>query len=88
MGRHACYTGKEITWDQMLASEEKLVPDNLAIDDSLPIRPMAIPGVAETPAGRNGAFLTYEEAYFFNLGPRAGQALAEFVTDLYAIIAG
>ncbi len=49
---------------------------------------LEIPGIAETPAGRNRAFLAYEEAYFFNLGPRAGQALAEFVTDLYAIIAG
>ncbi|HSJ71964.1 MAG TPA: ABC transporter substrate-binding protein [Acidimicrobiia bacterium] len=49
---------------------------------------LEIPGVAETPAGRNRAFLAYEEAYFFNLGPRAGQALAEFVADLYAIIAG
>lgn len=49
---------------------------------------LEIPGVAETPAGRNRAFLAYEEAYFFNLGPRAGQALAEFVSDLYAIIAG
>lgn len=48
---------------------------------------LEIPGVAETPAGRNRAFLAYEEAYFFNLGPRAGQALAEFVADLYAIIA-
>jgi iron complex transport system substrate-binding protein len=44
---------------------------------------MAIPGVAETPAGENMAFLAYEEAYFFNLGPRAGMALEEFVRDLY-----
>jgi iron complex transport system substrate-binding protein len=44
---------------------------------------MEIPGIAETPAGRNGAFLTYEEAYFFNMGPRAGIALDEFIRDLY-----
>ncbi len=44
---------------------------------------LAIPGIAETPAGQNGAFLIYDEAYFFNLGPRTGQALAEFIRDLY-----
>lgn len=42
-----------------------------------------LPGVVETPAGAAGRFLSYEEAYFFNLGPRAGRALAEFVGDLY-----
>ncbi|MFQ5968032.1 MAG: hemin ABC transporter substrate-binding protein [Acidimicrobiia bacterium] len=44
---------------------------------------LELPGVAETPAGQNEAFLAYDEAYFFNLGPRAGQALEEFVRDLY-----
>lgn len=44
---------------------------------------LEVPGVAETPAGQNGAFLAYDEAYFFNLGPRTGQALEEFVRDLY-----
>lgn len=44
---------------------------------------LEIPGIAETPAGANGAFLAYDEAYFFNLGPRAGQALMEFILDLY-----
>ncbi len=43
----------------------------------------ATPGVAETPAGQIGEFLVYDEAYFFNLGPRVGQALQEFVQDLY-----
>jgi iron complex transport system substrate-binding protein len=42
----------------------------------------AVPGVAETPAGQAGAFLAYDEAFFFNLGPRAGLALQQFVTDL------
>ncbi len=49
---------------------------------------LALPGVAETPAGQNGAFLAYDEAYFFNLGPRVGQALADFVRDLYPDIGG
>lgn len=44
---------------------------------------LEIPGIAETPAGQNRAFLAYDEAYFFNLGPRAGSALGEFVDDLY-----
>ncbi|MFQ5967186.1 MAG: hemin ABC transporter substrate-binding protein [Acidimicrobiia bacterium] len=49
---------------------------------------LEIPGVADTPAAQNDAFLVYDEAYFFNLGPRTGQALAEFVTDLYPDLAG
>lgn len=44
---------------------------------------LALPGVADTPAAQNDAFLAYDEAYFFNLGPRTGQALDEFVRDLY-----
>lgn len=44
---------------------------------------LALPGIAETPAGQSGNFLVYDEAYFFNLGPRTGQALAEFIRDLY-----
>ncbi len=44
MGRMAAYTGAEISWDQMLESQEKLVADNLKWDMSLPIEPMAIPG--------------------------------------------
>ncbi len=42
-----------------------------------------LPGVGETPAGQSGSFLTYDEAYFFNFGPRVGQALKEFVLDLH-----
>ncbi len=49
---------------------------------------LQLPGVAETPAAMNNAFLAYDEAYFFNLGPRAGQALDEFVRDLYPDIDG
>jgi iron complex transport system substrate-binding protein len=47
-----------------------------------------LPGVSDTPAGKSDAFLIYEEAYFFNLGPRAGLALLEFVLDLYPELAG
>ncbi len=48
----------------------------------------AIPGVAETPASQTDSFLVYDEAYFFNLGPRTGQALMQFVLDLYPDLAG
>jgi iron complex transport system substrate-binding protein len=44
---------------------------------------LEIPGVAETPAGQTGSFLSYDEAYFFNFGPRVGQALKQFVTDVH-----
>jgi len=49
---------------------------------------LEVPGVAETPAGAEQTFLDYDEAYFFNLGPRAGRALQEFVLDLYPELAG
>lgn len=44
MGRTAAYTGQEVTWEQAMNSEEKLVPDNLTWDMKLPIAPMAMPG--------------------------------------------
>jgi len=47
-----------------------------------------IPGIADTPAGQADAFLIYDEAYFFNLGPRVGLALNDFVKDLYPDLAG
>ncbi len=49
---------------------------------------LAIPGIAETPAGQTGSFLAYDEAYFFNFGPRTGQALLEFVKDLHPELSG
>jgi len=44
MGRMAAYTGQEVTWEQALNSQEKLVPDQLSWDMALPIAPMAVPG--------------------------------------------
>ncbi len=46
----------------------------------------AVPGVGDTPAGQASRFLAYDEAYFFNLGPRTGQALAEFIADLKQVM--
>lgn len=47
-----------------------------------------LPGISDTPAGKADAFLIYDEAYFFNLGPRVGLALYDFVIDLYPDLAG
>ncbi|MFQ5555480.1 MAG: hemin ABC transporter substrate-binding protein [Acidimicrobiia bacterium] len=46
-----------------------------------------IPGVAETPAGRDDRFLEYEDTFFLNFGPRTGQALRTLVLDLYPELA-
>ncbi len=43
MGRTACYTGQEITWDKMMASTEDLMPETLAFGP-LPVAPVAMPG--------------------------------------------
>lgn len=44
MGRQSAYTGKPLTWDQMLNSKEDLTPANLAWDMTLPEPPVAVPG--------------------------------------------
>jgi myo-inositol 2-dehydrogenase/D-chiro-inositol 1-dehydrogenase len=45
MGRTAAYTGQQITWDQMLNSQDKYIPDKLDWNGSLPVRPRARPGI-------------------------------------------
>ena len=47
MGRMAAYTGKEITWDEALASQETLVPENLDWDTKLELPPIATPGTTK-----------------------------------------
>jgi myo-inositol 2-dehydrogenase / D-chiro-inositol 1-dehydrogenase len=47
MGRMAAYTGQEITWEQAMSSQEKLVPDELDWKMKLDIAPMAMPGVTK-----------------------------------------
>lgn len=44
LGRMAAYTGKKITWDQAITSEEDLAPDNLTWEDSFTPSPMPQPG--------------------------------------------
>jgi predicted dehydrogenase len=47
MGRMAAYTGKLVTWEDALNSEESLVPVNLDWKMSLPVPPVAMPGQTE-----------------------------------------
>ena len=39
MGRMATYTGKKISWNQVLNSKQKLVPDNLNWNSTAPTLP-------------------------------------------------
>jgi myo-inositol 2-dehydrogenase / D-chiro-inositol 1-dehydrogenase len=47
LGRMAAYTGQQITWEQAMNSQEKLVPDHLDWKMKLDIAPMAVPGVTK-----------------------------------------
>jgi myo-inositol 2-dehydrogenase/D-chiro-inositol 1-dehydrogenase len=47
MGRMATYTGKLVTWEEALNSEESLVPASLEWNMSLPVPPVAMPGQTE-----------------------------------------
>jgi len=44
MGRMSAYTGKEVSWEQALNSQEDTMPKDLSMDMSLPVTPVAIPG--------------------------------------------
>jgi myo-inositol 2-dehydrogenase / D-chiro-inositol 1-dehydrogenase len=44
LGRMAAYTGRTITWEEALNSEEDLVPENLDWTQPLPVPPVAMPG--------------------------------------------
>jgi predicted dehydrogenase len=45
MGRMACYSGREVTWDQALNSEVRLAPDRLEFDTPVPVPEVARPGI-------------------------------------------
>ncbi len=47
MGRMAAYTGQEITWDMAMNSKEDLSPPRYDWDVSLPVPPVATPGVTK-----------------------------------------
>jgi iron complex transport system substrate-binding protein len=44
---------------------------------------LRIPGVAQTPAGRNRRFLAYDDLLLLGLGPRTGAALRALVRGLH-----
>jgi iron complex transport system substrate-binding protein len=43
---------------------------------------LAIPGIAQTPAGANGYILAYPEGDFLTLGPRVAKSVAALTNDL------
>lgn len=47
---------------------------------------LAIPGIAETPAGLSGWVLAYPEGDFLTLGPRIPESVARLVDDLAALV--
>jgi iron complex transport system substrate-binding protein len=49
---------------------------------------LAIPGFAETPAGRAGRILDYPEGDFLTFGPRVGEMLGRFASDLRVEMGG
>ncbi len=44
MARMSAYTGKEVTWEMALNSQEDTFPKNLSWDMKLPVAPVAVPG--------------------------------------------
>ena len=44
MGCMSTYTGKAVTWEQALNSEEKLVPAELQFGPSMAVPPVPVPG--------------------------------------------
>ena len=46
MGREAAYTGQKITWEKLMKSDEKLVPDDPQFGKHA-VRPVAMPGVTK-----------------------------------------
>ena len=47
---------------------------------------LAIPGFAETPAGRDGRILNYPEGDFLTFGPRIAGSLELLIADLQSIL--
>ena len=47
MGRMAAYTGQQVTWEQALNSQQRIFPERLEWDMSLPVQPMPLPGTTK-----------------------------------------
>jgi hypothetical protein len=43
----AAYTGQQVTWEQAMNSQEKLFPEHLDWNGSLPVQPRALPGITK-----------------------------------------
>ena len=54
MGRMAAYTGQEITWEQAMNSQEKLVPDAAGLEDEAGHRTDGHAGRDEVQLERHG----------------------------------
>ena len=52
MGRMAAYTGQQITWDQAMNSQEKLVPETLDWNGTHEVAAMRAAGHHEVRLGR------------------------------------
>jgi iron complex transport system substrate-binding protein len=48
---------------------------------------LEIPGIAQTPAGRDRRVLAYEDQYLLGGGPRTGQMMRQLLTDLHPELA-
>jgi myo-inositol 2-dehydrogenase / D-chiro-inositol 1-dehydrogenase len=44
LGRMSTYTGREVTWEQALQSQQNLMPARLDWQVNLPVAPVAMPG--------------------------------------------
>lgn len=47
---------------------------------------IAMPGIAETPAGQAGRVIAYPEGDFLTFGPRIGESLQRFAADLRTVL--
>ena len=47
MGRMAAYTGQQITWEQAMASQDKLFPDDMRWDGKFEPPPVPLPGITK-----------------------------------------
>lgn len=47
MGRMSAYTGQSITWEQAMNSQERLFPEKFDLGMSMPIAPIAQPGITK-----------------------------------------
>jgi predicted dehydrogenase len=68
MAREAAYTGQEVTWDQIMASNLTTAPvalDKLTLDMKLPVPPVPVPG--KTKLERN----EFDPAYISSMSPKA-----------------